>query len=89
MGKLKEDNGLKINSIIENDGIYEAKAFVSSEKSPENIINIPIENLRQFDDHPFKLYEGEKLNEMIESIKKQGVLSPIIARKINKEQDLY
>lgn len=40
-----------------------------------------------FKDHPFKLYEGEKLKRMIESIKENGVIESIIVRK--KEDGTY
>ena len=40
-----------------------------------------------FKDHPFKLYEGEKLKRMVESIKENGVMTPIIVRK--KEDGTY
>ena len=44
--------------------------------------DIFIEHLVPFSDHPFKMYSEEKLNELAESIKENGVLSPIIVRKI-------
>lgn len=31
--------------------------------------------------HPFRLYEGERLDDMVESIRKNGVLVPIIVRR--------
>jgi ParB family chromosome partitioning protein len=40
-----------------------------------------IEQLVAFENHPFKLYEGERFNEMVESIKQFGVIVPIVVRK--------
>jgi ParB family chromosome partitioning protein len=40
-----------------------------------------IEQLVGFKNHPFKLYEGERLDEMVESIKQFGVIVPIVVRK--------
>ena len=40
-----------------------------------------------FKDHPFKLYEGQKLKRMVESIRENGVITPIIVRK--KEDGTY
>lgn len=40
-----------------------------------------IEQLVAFKNHPFKLYEGERLNEMVESIRQFGVIVPIVVRK--------
>ncbi len=42
---------------------------------------IKIEQLVPFKKHPFKLYEGERLNEMVESIREFGVIVPIVVRK--------
>lgn len=39
---------------------------------------IPVEKIVPFHNHPFRLYEGERLDDMVESIKEHGVLSPII-----------
>ncbi|MBF8984792.1 ParB N-terminal domain-containing protein [Lutibacter sp. B2] len=40
-----------------------------------------IEQLVAFENHPFKLYEGDRFNEMVESIKQFGVIVPIVVRK--------
>ena len=48
---------------------------------------LDIDLIVPFKDHPFKLYEGEKLKRMIESIKENGVMTPIIVRK--KEDGTY
>ena len=47
----------------------------------EGAIEIDIDLLTPFKDHPFRLYEGEKLRRMVESIKENGVMTPIIVRK--------
>lgn len=43
--------------------------------------SIKLEQLVPFANHPFKLYEGERFDEMVESIKNFGVIVPIVARK--------
>ena len=48
---------------------------------------LDIDLIVPFKDHPFKLYEGEKLIRMVESIKENGVMTPIIVRK--KEDGTY
>lgn len=40
-----------------------------------------IDQLTPFRGHPFRLYTGERLDDMMESIKKNGVLVPIIVRQ--------
>ena len=47
--------------------------------APENGIRmLPIDSIRPFRKHPFRLYEGERLEDMVESIKEHGVLNPVI-----------
>src|SRR5699024_4282373 len=41
---------------------------------------IEVSKLIPFRNHPFKLYEGERLNDMVESIKEYGVITPLIVR---------
>ena len=56
-----------------------------SEDIRSGITEIPLTNLRPFQNHPFKLYEGERLADMIESIKANGVIIPIIVRPIEMD----
>ena len=51
--------------------------------SKRAVISVAIEKLIPFKGHPFKLYEGERLDDMVASIKANGVLVPIIVRKID------
>lgn len=44
------------------------------------IENINIDLLDNFKDHPFNLYEGKRLEDLVENIKKNGVINPIIVR---------
>lgn len=47
--------------------------------APENGIQmLPIDSIHPFRSHPFRLYEGERLNDMVESIREHGILSPVI-----------
>ena len=47
------------------------------------VVYIPIEQLTPFRGHPFRLYEGERLDDMVSSIKANGVLVPVIVRKVD------
>lgn len=44
------------------------------------IMTAPLDSLIPYHDHKFKLYEGERLEDMVQSIKTNGVLNPVIAR---------
>ena len=58
-------------------------------KIDNDIDLINIDKLIPFKDHPFKLYDKEKQQEMVESIKGQGVIIPIIARIHPTEKGCY
>ena len=45
-------------------------------------VAIPVEKLRPFAGHPFKVKDDEEMNTLIESIQTQGILSPLIVRPI-------
>ncbi|MBU5442154.1 ParB N-terminal domain-containing protein [Paenibacillus sp. MSJ-34] len=46
---------------------------------------IPINKIGFFKDHPFRLYDGERLTDMANSIESNGVLVPVIVRKIETD----
>ena len=45
------------------------------------IVSIPVEEIHPFHDHLFRLYEGDRLEDMVQSIREHGVLNPVIVRK--------
>ena len=47
----------------------------------EVVENIPLEKLKPFSNHPFKIREDEAMMETVESVKSFGVLQPAIVRK--------
>ena len=44
---------------------------------------LDIDAIKPFRHHPFHLYEGERLNDMVESIKEHSVLNTVIVRKMH------
>ena len=50
-------------------------------------VAIPVEKLRPFAGHPFKVKDDEEMNTLIESIQTQGVLSPLIVRPIENTEE--
>ena len=52
-----------------------------------DIQNIELDLLGAYHDHPFTLYTGKRLDDMVESVKENGILSPIIVLK--KEDEAY
>ena len=49
--------------------------------------NIPVEKLRPFEGHPFKVKDEEEMNTLIESVQTTGILSPLIVRPIENTNE--
>lgn len=50
-------------------------------------VAIPVEKLRPFAGHPFKVKDDDEMNTLIESIQTQGVLSPLIVRPVENTDE--
>lgn len=50
-------------------------------------VNIPVEKLRPFEGHPFKVKDDEEMNTLIESVQTVGILSPLIVRPIENTEE--
>ena len=50
-------------------------------------VNIPVEKLRPFEGHPFKVKDDDEMNTLIESIQTTGILSPLIVRPIENTDE--
>lgn len=46
-----------------------------------DIKQLELDILENYHDHPFTLYKGKRLNDMVESVKENGILNPIIVLK--------
>lgn len=64
--------------------IFDALDLMGAESSAiegnAGISFFAIKDIKLFHDHPFHLYEGERLKDMVESIREHGVLNPVIVR---------
>ena len=74
-----------------NNGIIEPIRRNSNASSDKNcpslkITNIKLDTLVPFADHPFKLYEGQQLADLVCSIRDSGVEQPIIVRSIGDKK---
>lgn len=50
-------------------------------------VAIPVEKLRPFAGHPFKVKDDDEMNTLIESVQIQGILSPLIVRPIENTDE--
>lgn len=59
----------------------DTSAQTTEVKSENGVEQIAIDSIKAFHNHPFHLYEGECLDDMVESICEHGVLNPVIVLK--------
>lgn len=50
----------------------------------ETIIQMEIERLKTFKDHPFKVQDDTDMNALMDSIEKYGILNPLIVRPLKE-----
>lgn len=58
------------------------------EEAVNGIVSLPVEEIHPFHDHPFRLYEGDRLEDMVQSIKDHGVLNPVIVRTVARGYEM-
>lgn len=59
----------------------DSSAQITEVKAENGVELIAIDSIKVFHNHPFHLYEGERLDDMVESIREHGVLNPVIVLK--------
>ena len=47
----------------------------------EHVINIPIEQIHDFPEHPFKVIDNEEMDDLVKSVSVKGVILPTIVRQ--------
>lgn len=63
-----------------NQPAFDLEAMLSAPAIQTAVQQIPCDNLHPYHDHKFELYTCERLDDMVASIKENGVLSPIIVQ---------
>ena len=76
MAKTGSASKIKIDSF---DDLFGGSLEETSNQA-EQVVEVPLEDLHTFKNHPFRVLDDEKMEETVESIKKYGVLMPGIAR---------
>lgn len=72
-----------------------AAEIAASDNAPEQAVtqrglrlaSLQFSRIRQFQGHPFRLYTGERLTDMVESIRQNGILQPLIVRRVFDDSD--
>ncbi|MEE1011652.1 MAG: ParB/RepB/Spo0J family partition protein [Acutalibacteraceae bacterium] len=49
-------------------------------QSEEKVVQIPISQIRDFPEHPYKVKDDESMNELVDSIMQRGLIQPVIIR---------
>lgn len=75
-----KNSGKKL-SLTSYDDIFTTED-ARQENQRERVMEIPLDKLQHFRDHPFQVRHDQALQDMADSIKEYGVLSPGLARPI-------
>ena len=51
-----------------------------------NESKLSIDALLPYPDHPFALYEGKRMDDIVESIREHGIISPIVVRPVGRNK---
>jgi len=62
-------------------------ADLRKDKVPEMVEEIALDLITDFQNHPFKIRDDEEMKKMVESVKENGVLNPILVRP--KKNGMY
>ena len=75
--KTRPGQKIKLTSVNELLGV----------NNEESALDIEIEKIRSFRNHPFKVLDDDKMQDLVESIRINGILSPVLIRPIGN--DIY
>ena len=77
MKKIRPGQKIKLTSVEELLGV----------SNEESAMDIEIVKIQPFRNHPFKVIDDEKMEDLVESIRVNGILSPVLIRPIGN--DIY
>lgn len=52
-------------------------------KPASELKTLPVTKLHPFKDHPYKVQDNEEMNALVESIRENGIMSPLIVRPMD------
>lgn len=74
-GKKSTASGVPLKPL---DDLFEPT--LPQKPESESLNTLPLDELRPFEGHPFRMYTEDKMAEMVESVKEHGVIAPILVR---------
>ena len=72
---------------MKNETKMSAEKVVKQPKP--KLMNIKIEKLHPFENHPYKVLDDDSMTELVESIKEHGLINRIIVRPIENNTEEY
>ena len=66
----------------------DAVDLLTGDAPDSGIQMILVDQIKPFHEHPFRLYQGERLDDMVESIREHGILTPVIVRKLSSGYEM-
>ena len=75
MKKIRPGQKIKLTSVEELLGV----------SNEESAMDIEVVKIQPFRNHPFKVIDDEKMEDLVESIRTNGVLSPVLIRPIGND----
>lgn len=80
--------GKGLEALIRSDSNIELDNSLSTVKTSTGVSKIKIKDIRANPNQPRRLFDDEKLNELVSSIMEKGVITPITVRKIKNGYEL-
>lgn len=74
--KVRAGQKIKLTSVSELLGV----------ENEETALDIEIEKIRPFNNHPFKVLDDDKMQDLMESIRANGILSPVLVRPVGNDR---
>jgi len=74
-----------LDELLQADGMLS----IPAQREENGMMLIEFDKIRPFRNHPFHLYKDERLDDLVESIKSNGILIPMIVRKIDADTNGY
>lgn len=83
MSKVKSASKIRLTNF---DDLFQPTDPTEKQYTENEVAQLPIEQLVTFHNHPYKVLDDDKMQELVSSIKDSGILSPLVVRKIAEAQ---
>jgi len=82
---LRKSPNIEISE-LDLDQIFSDDHEIAGNRIPK-ILQIPLDMIDEFPDHPFQVRLDEDMDQLVESIKERGVITPVTLKK-RKTEDM-